>query len=67
MGLGESSRGDHLTGFSAQEAFNAYEAVRHRLPGITTTEVNHRQAKTLVLCYPSFDRNRFFVDSLLFE
>ena len=49
MGFGETLRGDHLTGFSAQEAFNAHEAVRHRLPGTTTTEVNYRLAETLLV------------------
>ncbi|WP_170379851.1 HAD-IIA family hydrolase [Ruegeria atlantica] len=47
MGLGKSSRGDHLTGFSAQEAFDAYEAVRHRLPEARPTEVTYRQVETL--------------------
>ncbi|WP_170560053.1 HAD hydrolase-like protein [Ruegeria atlantica] len=55
MGLGESARGDHLTDFSAQEAFNAYEAVRHRLPETIPTEVSYRQVETLEDIAPEFD------------
>lgn len=36
-----------MTGFSAQEAFDAYESVRHRLPETRTSELNYRQAETL--------------------
>lgn len=32
MGLGQGQGGDHLISISADEAFAAYEAVRHRLP-----------------------------------
>ncbi|WP_254435888.1 HAD-IIA family hydrolase [Ruegeria arenilitoris] len=44
-----------MTGFSAQEAFDAYEAVRHRLPENKTTEVNYRQAETLEDIAHEFD------------
>ncbi|KIC47297.1 HAD family hydrolase [Ruegeria sp. ANG-S4] len=55
MGLGQSARGNHLTEFSAQEAFDAYEAVRHRLPDIAPAEVNYRQAETLEDIADEFD------------
>ncbi len=44
-----------MTEFSAQEAFNAYEAVRHRLPETRTTEVNYRRVETLEDIAHEFD------------
>lgn len=44
-----------MTGFSAQEAFKAYEAVRHRLPDIAPSELNYRHAETLADIADSFD------------
>ncbi len=44
-----------MTGFAAQEAFNAYEAVRHRLPQTTSTEVSYRRADTLEDIAHEFD------------
>ncbi|WP_162896906.1 HAD-IA family hydrolase [Ruegeria sp. AD91A] len=55
MGLGESSRSDHLTEISAREAFDAYEAVRHRLPETTPSEVSLRKAATLEEIADEFD------------
>lgn len=55
MGLGESSRSDHLTEFSAREAFDAYEAVRHRLPETTPSEVSFRKVATLEEIADEFD------------
>ncbi len=44
-----------MTEFSAQEAFSAYEAVRHRLPGDTKTKVSYRHAETLEDISDEFD------------
>ncbi len=55
MGFRESKRGHHLTGFSAQEAFEAYEAVRHRLPQPRSTEMSYRQVDTLEDIAHEFD------------
>lgn len=44
-----------MTRFSAQEAFEAYEAVRHRLPEASITEVSYRQAETLEDIASEFD------------
>ncbi|WP_253284526.1 MULTISPECIES: HAD-IIA family hydrolase [unclassified Ruegeria] len=44
-----------MTGFSAQEAFEAYEAVRHRLPQPRSTEVSYRQVDTLEDIAHEFD------------
>ncbi|WP_374041628.1 HAD-IIA family hydrolase [Ruegeria sp. YS9] len=55
MGFGESTRGHHLTGFSVQDAFDAYEAVRHRLPQTRSTELSYRQADTLEDIAHEFD------------
>ncbi len=44
-----------MTGFSAQEAFEAYEAVRHRLPQPRSTEVSYRKADTLEDIAHEFD------------
>lgn len=55
MGLGQGAGSDHLTGLSAHEAFNAYEAVRHRLPAITPTAMSYRHAETLENIADEFD------------
>lgn len=55
MGLGQSAGGDHLTGFSAAEAFDAYEAVRHRLPEIAPGDRTYRRAETLQDIAEDFD------------
>lgn len=44
-----------MTGFSAQEAFKAYEAVRHRLPDIEPNDVSYRRIETLSEIMDEFD------------
>ncbi|MDX1744091.1 MAG: HAD-IIA family hydrolase [Ruegeria sp.] len=44
-----------MTGVTAQDAFNAYEAVRHRLPDIAPAEVTYRHADTLEDIADEFD------------
>ena len=44
-----------MTGFSAQEAFKAYEAVRHRLPDIEPNDVSYRRIETLSEVMDEFD------------
>lgn len=44
-----------MTDFSAQEAFNAYESVRHRLPDIAPTAIPYRQVETLEDIAHEFD------------
>ncbi|KIC43394.1 HAD family hydrolase [Ruegeria sp. ANG-R] len=44
-----------MTGFSTQEAFNAYEAVRHRLPATEPAEQHYRQVDTLEDVAEDFD------------
>ncbi len=44
-----------MTGFAAQEAFDAYESVRHRLPQTISSEVSYRRADTLEDIAHEFD------------
>ncbi|MBD3677865.1 MAG: HAD-IA family hydrolase [Rhodobacteraceae bacterium] len=55
MGLRQGSGGYHLTTISAEEAFQAYEAVRHRLPDVTQTDQTYRDAATLEDLADEFD------------
>ncbi len=47
MGLGQGPGGDHLISISAAEAFDAYEAVRHRLPSPRGRAARPRHVETL--------------------
>ena len=47
MGLGKGSGCDHLISISADEAFKAYEAVRHRLPAPCSGDRHVRHIETL--------------------
>lgn len=47
MGIGQGSGSDHLTDISAEQAFQAYEAVRHRLPGAALLGQSYTQVETL--------------------
>lgn len=55
MGFGQGQRSDYLTGISAQEAFDAYEAVRHRLPSPEPADRAYHQADTLEDIADDFD------------
>lgn len=44
-----------MTAISAEEAFQAYEAVRHRLPDVTPTDQSYVQAQTLDELADDFD------------
>lgn len=55
MGLGQGAGGDHLNQISAEEAFLAYEAVRHRLPAANVGDRSYRQAETLDELAGEFD------------
>ncbi len=55
MGFGKGTGGDHLSAISAEEAFQAYEAVRHRLPDITPTKQRFAQVETLDALADNFD------------
>ena len=55
MGLGESAGSDHLTGISAEEAFQAYESVRHRLPHLAPTDQGYARVDTLEDIADDFD------------
>lgn len=55
MGLGQSAGGNHLTMMSAQTAFEAYEAVRHRLPAMTPSDAGFRRMATLAHLADGFD------------
>lgn len=56
MGLGEGAGGHHLNTMSAQEAFRAYETVRHRLPTATaSTTDSAREVATLAEISQAFD------------
>jgi len=55
MGFSQGAGGDHLTAFSASEAFDAYEAVRHRLPDAGTSEQDYRHVGTLEDIAEDFD------------
>ncbi|NNK77223.1 MAG: HAD-IIA family hydrolase [Litoreibacter sp.] len=55
MGLGQGAGSNHLSAISAEEAFQAYEAVRHRLPDVAPSEQSYRQAETLEPLADDFD------------
>jgi HAD superfamily hydrolase (TIGR01450 family) len=55
MGLGKGAGSDHLTSMSAEEAFRAYEAVRHRLPAVGKTGTDYGRAETLDEIAGGFD------------
>lgn len=61
MGLGQGAGSDHLSGISADEAFLAYEAVRHRLPAVGGTGKAFRRVETLDSLADGFDA--FFLDA----
>lgn len=55
MGVGQGTGGDHLISISSQEAFQAYEAVRHRLPDVAKTGTSYRSVATLEDIAEDFD------------
>ncbi len=55
MGLGQGPGSDHLTALSAEEAFLAYEAVRHRLPATGQPGKAYRRVGTLADIAGEFD------------
>ena len=55
MGIGKGSGGHHLTVMSTETAFNAYEAVRHRLPVVRPSDVQYRHAGSLADIADLFD------------
>ena len=55
MGLGQGAGGHYLTSISAEEAFQAYEAVRHRLPTARPPKRGYRRAETLDEIAGDFD------------
>ncbi|WP_435206088.1 HAD-IIA family hydrolase [Tateyamaria sp. 1078] len=55
MGVGQGAGGNHLTAISAEQAFQAYEAVRHRLPALGADARTSRQAGTLADLADAFD------------
>ncbi len=55
MGFGQGAGRNHLTSISATEAFNAYEAVRHRLPDVAQTDTPYRRVDTLQEIADRFD------------
>ena len=55
MGLGQGAGSDHLTALSAEQAFLAYEAVRHRLPAAGQPGKTYRRADTLEDIAEEFD------------
>ncbi|WGW02352.1 HAD-IIA family hydrolase [Tropicibacter oceani] len=61
MGLRQGAGGDHLTEHSFDSAFDAYEAVRHRLPGAQTAQPHPRRIETLAEIVDDFDA--FFLDA----
>lgn len=54
MGLGQGAGGDHLSTLTAEAAFEAYEAVRHRLPPASAPKASRRCA-TLADLAEDFD------------
>ncbi|MBM2322509.1 HAD-IIA family hydrolase [Marivita cryptomonadis] len=55
MGVCKSPRSDHLTVMSTETAFEAYEAVRHRLPLVAPSGTAFRRAATLADIADGFD------------
>ena len=55
MGLGQGSGRDHLISLSMEDAFSAYEAVRHRLPAARPGNRDARQIETLEEIAQAFD------------
>lgn len=55
MGVGQGAGGDHLTSITADEAFRAYEAVRHRLPPAAPPGGTSRHVATLEDIADGFD------------
>ncbi len=55
MGLCQSAGGDHLSQISIEEAFDAYEAARHRLPSAAATGQSFRRVETLEDVADEFD------------
>lgn len=55
MGFGKGAGRNHLTAITAEAAFQAYEAVRHRLPEIAPAEKSYAQAETLDDLVDDFD------------
>ncbi|MFZ7089984.1 HAD-IIA family hydrolase [Primorskyibacter sp. 2E233] len=61
MGFGQGPGGDHLTELTFDTAFDAYEAVRHRLPDASGPAPQPRQIETLAEIAADFDA--FFLDA----
>ncbi len=55
MGVCQGTGGDHLTALTAEAAFQAYEAVRHRLPPAVSLRSTARQCATLDDLADAFD------------
>ncbi|MGV6849476.1 MAG: HAD-IIA family hydrolase [Marinibacterium sp.] len=55
MGVRQGAGRDHLTPITAEQAFLAYEAVRHRLPASTSAGRTPRRAETLAEIAGDFD------------
>lgn len=55
MGLGQGPGSDHLNTLSAEEAFLAYEAVRHRLPAADGRGRGYRRVESLADVADDFD------------
>jgi glycerol 3-phosphatase-2 len=55
MGFGKGAGSDHLISISAEEAFDAYEAVRHRLPISTGNASRAEKVETLADIADRFD------------
>lgn len=55
MGVGQGPGGHHLTVMSTETAFNAYEAVRHRLPVIEPSGAGFQRVATLADIADAFD------------
>jgi len=55
MGLSQGTGSDYLTSISSQEAFRAYEDVRHRLPDVARTDISYRTVETLADIADDFD------------
>lgn len=55
MGLGQGPGSDHLSTLTAEEAFLAYEAVRHRLPAVDHSRTGYRRVVSLADVADDFD------------
>lgn len=55
MGIGQGARSDHLMALTAESAFDAYEAVRHRLPAIVPSDAGYCRASSLADIADAFD------------